>query len=79
MDLHNISVGDVVITSANEEAKVVDVDFCDEEILITFDTMITGWEDRGMDDAWYYYYDGRFVATAVHNNVANIVKVIKHD
>lgn len=81
MDLHNISVGDIVINSINEEAKVTDIGFFSNDVRLCFDRDITGWIDSHPDDGWYYFYDGKFLTSEddYDRNKADIVKVIKHD
>lgn len=79
MDLHNISVGDIVITSANEEAKVKKIRFCQDDLQLYFDRNVTGWIGRDPDYEWYYRYDGKFVTSDDdYRNVANIVKVVQN-
>lgn len=80
MDLHNISVGDIVINSIGEEAKVTRVMFSSNDVHLYFNGYLTGWIGGDSDYDWYYHYDGKFVKSEENSRpVANIVKVIKHD
>ena len=80
MDLHDLKPGDRIINSVGEEAVFTNANFFEGSVRLHFDRCIKGWLSNSSGISWVYYYNGKFLKSA-HNDedVADIVKVIKHD